>query len=447
MEAQNQKRNAINSKSGIIQSGSGFKYLLLIAILIIAACTNRDTAHEHETYTCPMHPTVVADRPGTCPVCGMDLVRKARPGEEVEITEDIARLLKSPGEVIVSSVRTISGQYKSLPVAVQAQGIVTYDTRNIYTIPARVGGRLEKVFLKFPFQSVSKGQKIAEIYSPELITAQRELLYLSEHDPDNTSLINGAKARLELLGMSSRQIDDLIRRKQAKSTFAVYSPYAGYVITDTPVPSATVATASPASTGSGMADGMGSAPSGGSTSSPSTQSSRSGLLVREGDYINAGQNLFTIVNNDALRIELNVPGIYSRAIAEGSKVELSFGEGRSASATIDFVQPFFAEAQEFLKVRVYTRETEGLPVGHLVSATLHLETTEALWVPREAVLDLGLKKVVFLKNRGVFKPKEVLTGSKADGMIEIVKGLASSDEIAADAHFMVDSEGFVNMVN
>ena len=146
-------------------------------------------------------------------------------------------------------------------------------------------------------------------------------------------------------------------------------------------------------------------------------------------------------------IQHPLPGIYSGGIQQGSKVEISFGDGRTTSATVDFVQPFFAEAQEFLKVRVYTRETEGLPVGRLVNATLHLDATEGLWVPREAVLDIGLKKVVFLKDRGIFKPKEVLTGSKAAGMVEIVKGLASSDEIAANAHFMVDSEGFVDVAN
>ena len=86
-------------------------------------------------------------------------------------------------------------------------------------------------------------------------------------------------------------------------------------------------------------------------------------------------------------------------------------------------------------------------MGHLVSANIRLSTTEALWVPHEAVLDLGLKKVVFLKERGVFKPKQVFTGSEAEGMVEIVKGLASSDEIAANAHFMVDSEGFVDVAN
>ena len=148
--------------------------IALILILTVAACVDKSSSHEHDTYTCPMHPTVISDKQGTCPVCGMDLVRKARPGEEIKITEDLARLIKSPNETVVSSIRTIKGEFKSMPVSVEAQGLVTYDTRNIYTIPARTGGRLEKVFLKYTFQPVRKGQKVAEIYSPELSTAQRE---------------------------------------------------------------------------------------------------------------------------------------------------------------------------------------------------------------------------------------------------------------------------------
>src|SRR5687767_6956281 len=159
---------------------------LFIVLLFALGCNKSDEHAEHaDTYTCPMHPTVISDKPGTCPVCGMDLVRKARAGEEVEITEDLSKLIKSPNETVIAAIKTIKGEYKSMPVSTEAQGIVTYDTRNIYTIPARIGGRLEKVFIKYAFQQVRKGEKVAEIYSPELVTAQRELVFLREHDSKN----------------------------------------------------------------------------------------------------------------------------------------------------------------------------------------------------------------------------------------------------------------------
>ena len=204
----------------------------LLLAFAITSCNSNKHAEHADTYTCPMHPTVISEKPGVCPVCGMDLVRKAREGEEVKITEDLAKLIKSPNEVVASSIKTIKPTYKAMDGSIEALGVVTYDSRNVYTVPARIGGRLEKVYLKYPFQKVSKGQKIAEIYSPELITAQREFLYLLENDPGNTDLINGSKNKLLLLGFSSAQIDELIRRKEPSLTFSIYSAYDGYVIKD-----------------------------------------------------------------------------------------------------------------------------------------------------------------------------------------------------------------------
>ena len=96
---------------------------------------------------------------------------------------------------------------------------------------------------------------------------------------------------------------------------------------------------------------------------------------------------------------------------------------------------------------MYTSKTEGLHIGHLVNAKISLGSRESLWVPKEAVLDLGAQKIVFLKDRGTLKPKEVSAGITAQGMIEIKGGLASSEEIAANAHYLVDSESFIKPVN
>lgn len=412
--------------------------------LLLLACSAEESSHGDDTYTCPMHPTVVSDRPGTCPICGMDLVRKARPGEAVEITEDLSQLLRSPSQTVLASVNTIKAEYKSVPVTIHAQGVVTYDTRNIYTIPARIGGRLEKVYLKYTFQQVAKGQKIAEIYSPELITAQRELIFLLENDPDNRSLIEASRKKLELLGMTTGQINAVAERKEAASTISVYSPHSGYLINGQQAPSASAAMPSAQPSGGGMSNGMNA-----SGAKPPRQlqgtSNLGGDLVREGDYVTAGETLFTLVNANALRIELNLPGSYTGMVKEGNTVHLDLGNGQTGIATVDFIQPFFGEDQEFMKIRVYTDLTSGLQVGHLVNATINLESRESLWVPREAVLDLGTKTIVFLKDRGILKPKEVTTGMTSEGLIEIKAGLASSEEIAANAQFLVDSESFIRV--
>ncbi len=423
--------------------------IALAALLTLASCAgNGDHAGHNDTYTCPMHPTVVSDRPATCPVCGMDLVRKARPGEEVEITEDLARLIESPNEVVVGNIRTIKATYKPQPVSVEAKGLVTYDTRNIHTIASRIGGRLEKVYLKYAFQPVKKGQPVAEIYSPELITSQRELLFLRKNDPDNAVLIDGAKRKLELLGMTPAQIGRLIERSETTDRFTVYSPYSGYLITGentqaaSPGVSANSATASDGM-GNGMGGGMGTSLPRAAGTSNATAGSESGTVIREGSYVSAGSPMFTVVNTDALRIELDLTAAQGASLQRGDSISLDYGAGRKEKTTIDLVQPFFNEGQDFVKIRVITNRTEALHIGELVSATIQLPARESLWVPREAILDLGTERIVFIKERGVLKPKQVTTGMKVNGEIEITGGLASSDEIAANAQYLIDSENFV----
>lgn len=419
--------------------------MLLILTALVASCNKGDHAEHADTYTCPMHPTVISDKPGSCPVCGMDLVKKARPGEEVEITEDLSKLIKSPNETVIASIKTIKGEYKSMAVSTEAQGVVTYDSRNIYTIPTRIGGRLEKVFLKYPFQQVRKGQKVAEIYSPELLTAQRELIFLLENDSENQALIQSAKERLKLLGSNDSQIKDLTQSKEPKNTFAIYSPYDGYIISDTQqTPAAPMISQNASTSTGGMRDGMGGSTSTSSTATTGTSSpNASDALIREGSYASSGQTLFKVVNPSALRVELNIASTLTGTVKKGGKVMLDFGDEHSDEGTVDFVQPFFNEGQEFLTVRVYTKKTDRLHIGHLVKAVIESSPVEALWVPKEAVLDLGVDDVVFIKEKNVFKPKKVVTGVRTQNQIEVKQGLSSSDEIASNAQYLVDSESFI----
>jgi membrane fusion protein, copper/silver efflux system len=429
--------SAYRSKLKIrVQAWFAYSTIVLLALLLFA-CHTKETA-QHDTYTCPMHPTVISDKPGTCPVCAMDLVRKAREGEEVKITEDLVQSTKSPNEVVIASVKTVKAEHRALPVALTVQGIVTYDTRYTYTIPARVGGRLEKVYIKYAFQPVHKGQKIAEIYSPELLAAQRELLYLVKNDASNTLLIESAKSKLYLLGATQQQVDNLVRQEKISNTFTIYSPYDGYVIGESNVPATTPATSQSAS-GGGMGDAMGGIPvaSGSNAAAGVTSSS----ILREGTYVSTGATLFRVVNTSALRIELDLPIQDTDLVKKGDAIELDLGNTGTQKATIDFVQPFFNQQENFIKARVYLKNT-SLPIGQFVKATVFIKAKEALWLPKESVQDLGLQKIVFIKDRGVFKPQPVTTGVIADNFV-MVKGISSADEIAANAQYLVDSESFI----
>lgn len=420
-----------------------YSSLTLLLSVLILSCSTKDSAHEHtETYTCPMHPTVVSDRPSTCPVCGMDLVRKARPGEEVKITEDLAKLIKSPNETVIASIKTIRGDFKSMPSTLTLNGIVTYDTRNIYSIPTRVGGRLEKVFLRYNFQPVSKGQKIAEVYSAELVNAQRELVYLLQKDGENVAMIKAAKNKLSLLGATAQQIETLTKNQEVLYTFSIYSSYSGYVISETqPAPSAPVnASASESSDGMGMGGSTTPSPASANQTSPQTST-----LLREGNYVSTGQVLFKVVNSNSVWLEFNVPSSQGNQIKTGSELNL-IKDGSSVKIKVDFIEPFSEAGEDFVRLRSYYKG-DDLSVGQFVQATLTTISKESLWLPKEAVTDLGTKKIIFIKERGQFKPKEVETGIRSDGWIEITKGLTSGDEVASNAQYLIDSESFVKTSN
>lgn len=114
--------------------------LFLVVGFAVAACSVEEKTHaEGETeYTCPMHPQVVKSEPGSCPICGMDLVPKAVQGEGVELTEDLAFLLKPTNTTVVSNIATIKPVQKTVEATVQLDGIITYDPRRVYSVPALI---------------------------------------------------------------------------------------------------------------------------------------------------------------------------------------------------------------------------------------------------------------------------------------------------------------------
>lgn len=373
----------------------------------------------------------------------MDLVRKTPSGGELEIDQDLTKLMKSPNQAVISSIATIKPEYKSVAVSAEAVGIVTYDTRYLYTISVRVAGRIEKMYLKYEFQKVKKGEKIAEIYSPELITAQRELLYVIEKDGGNNELVASAKQKLKLLGLSASEVSNLIAIGKIQNSFPLHSPYDGYLIINEASP---VSQSYQRSSADGMSE-MNSASSGIVSSDPIEMEVSSATLVREGDYVSADETLARIVNLSALRIELDVRAVQVEGITRGDQVELDFGNGNKETASVDFVQPFYNQGENFAKIRVYLRNAERLRIGQLVRAKIKLKPKEALWIPMQSVVDLGMDKIVFVKDRGLLRPQKITTGIRENNLIEVKGGLTSSDEIASNAQYLVDSESFIKPLN
>lgn len=404
----------------------------LLATVFLAACSTREKG-DQKTYTCSMHPTIISEKPGTCPVCGMALLVREGKENSAEITPSLSKLTHSPNEVIVATVRTSKPEFKSIPLVLEAPGKVTYDPRYKYTIPARISGRLEKVYVKYPYQAINQGQKIAEVYSPELISVQRELLYLIANDSGNSELIGHAKQRLLLLGATRNQVNTLINRGEVANTFEIRSPYDGFVLEGDQNSSGE----------SGIGEG-GMPGDDRGTSATYAKGSPSAFL-REGDYVTSGQKLFSVANTSSMRIELDIPALQGQRIHLKDKVELILDNAITQDAWIDFIQPFISDGEAFLKIRIYLKPESAIQIGQLVNATIKTAPLEGLWLEREAVLDTGSDKIVFVKDDGTFKPKKISTGMQSGHLIEVKSGITASDEVASNAHYLVDSQSLIKI--
>jgi Cu(I)/Ag(I) efflux system membrane fusion protein len=336
---------------------------------------------------------------------------------------------------------------------VNLDGVISYDPRQVYSVPARIGGRIERLFVKFNFQPIRKGQKLLEIYSPDLITAQQELLYLVQSAPEDKQLQQAARQKLRLLGATNDQINQLIRTGKASYAFALYSPHDGYVtglnITAPAAPPAAGA-AAPAADGGmdGMSGGAGASPA--TTASPSPMAGGGEIQLREGMYVSAGQPLVRVVNPKQLWAEFNVPAGQVKMLAKGTPVQISFPQlpGEKLAAQVDFLQPYYQEGENFARIRVYLPGNhKGAMAGQLVSAQVTRTTGAgaALWIPKEAVLDLGTRSVAFKKVDGVFEPVLVTPGMTEGKQTLVVSGLQRKDIIAANAQYLVDSESFIKV--
>ncbi len=436
-----------------------FALLILMLGLIVACNSEKEKqVHVHDEYTCPMHPQITQDKPGTCPICGMDLVKKSGAVQSVAVSEEMRDLIKPTNSSVVAAIETIRPERKTLPVNVTAPGVVSYDTRKTYSVPVRFGGRIEKLYLKYNYQPVRKGQVIMEVYSPELITAQRELLYVASQHKEHIEIIESAKQKLQLLGLTNEQIENIIKTGKESFAFPVFSPYSGYIV-ESNIALPEVSTASGASStsmgGGGMNKKSGGAMGGGVQPNNAMNTANSSpamggqFSIREGMYLTTGQSLFKVVDGTRLWAELYFPAKEGAQIRKGVLIELHVkGTQETIRAKVDFIQPFFSEGKQFLQVRSYINaNVNEIRVGQLLTAHVTETHSQALWIPKKAILDLGVQQIVFIKEKATYIPFKVKTGLETNGWIEITEGLDESVEIAANAQYLVDSESFIKVIN
>jgi Cu(I)/Ag(I) efflux system membrane fusion protein len=337
----------------------------------------------------------------------------------------LVTLINPTNAFVVSSIPVTAVVKRQEDIEIEALGSIAYDTRYVNNISSRVEGRIEKLYVRYRFQQVKKGQKIMEVYSPELVTAQEELLFLTKQDPDNQLMIQAAKQKLINLGMETVQVMEVVKSGKAKLTVTIYSPYSGHIHE---------------SGGTAM------------NNSPGAMKDLSllteELSLKEGMYLRKGQSVFTVFDPGKAWAVLNIYDENQALVKVGNPVRVvpETAPDKDFRARLDVLEPFYRKDQKTMTARVYfNNSVQHIPIGSQVRCTIFGNARDAQWLPKEAVLTMGLDKVVFLRSSGGFRASKVTTGVVHDGHVQIKSGLSATDSVAVNAQYLMDSESFIKV--
>lgn len=347
-------------------------------------------------WVAPMDANYKKDKPGKSPM-GMDLVAVYDDGGKGPD--------EGPGAIRISSdvvnnlgVRTVTVQYKRLHTQINTVGYVTYDEDKLVDIHPRVQGWIEKLYVKAVGDPVKKNQPLYDIYSPELVNAQEELLLALDHK--NKRLISAAENRLATLQLPKSTIVKLKNMKEVQQTITFYSPQNGVI---------------------------------------------ENLKIREGSFVQPSSTLMSIGDLSEVWVEAEVFERQAGQVKRGAPVTmtLDYLPGKTWKGLVDYVYPTLEAKTRTLKVRVrFDNENGDFKPNMFAQIAIHTTADEqALLIPKEALIRTGNQdRVVLALGEGSFKSIEVSVGRYNSESVEILKGLSEGDKVVSSAQFLLDSE-------
>ena len=357
--------------------------------------------------------------------------------DSTKVNEAIRMISRPANQVVLSSQKTIKLSQNLSKQTITASGYIAFDERRNNKVAIRTSGRIEKLYVKYNYQFVKKGERIAELYSPELNTYQEEYLFLLKSGED--SLATKAKQKLILLGLLESQIQQIEKSNSVAHAITITSPIDGFIRF---------------SLERGSSEEMETPPStglGAMSEASSSSSVASTGQIREGMYVNKGQTLFVVNDFRKVWALLSVNISSQVQLKKGVPVTIySEVQTDSINANIDLVEPVYEDKQRFVRARIYLDNPGRIfKINSFIKGKISIQAN-TLTVPLSSVYDLGSRKIVWVKREisssgiGLFEPQVVTIGMTLDNWIEIITGLKGDEEIALDAGYMLDSESILN---
>lgn len=395
------------NKSRLVIVGSILLGLLLGWILFGGNSASSETNHkqhvaskhsEENIWTCSMHPQIRQSEPGDCPICGMELIPLQKRREADQSVVYLSEYAKKLG-----NVQTIRVGTKSATNEIRLNGKVVVDERQSYSQSTHISGRIERLYVNFTGEKVTRGQALAQIYSPELVTAQEELLQAYFIRETNPRLFLAAKEKLQNWKIGQNQITQILERGKPSERFTIRADVSGIVTKK---------------------------------------------MVELGDYVQRGEPIYEIANLNQVWILFDVYEDQMGWIEEGSKIEFTVASlpGETFEGKVEFVEPLVNQQTRVSTARVVVNNENGqLKPGMfatgIVTIPMSEKATNSLTVPKSAVLWTGERSVVYVEveNGSGFQLREVVLGASFGDSYIISEGLERGEKIVVNGTFTVDA--------
>lgn len=392
---------------------------LLLGWFLFGGSSNNETNPNHDTiqetnkmWTCSMHPQIMQQEAGNCPICGMDLIPATSTSEGLRV--DQFKLTENA--MALANIQTsVVGNGKIEDNTIKLSGKIAENEEANAVQVSYFSGRLEQLNVSFTGEEVQKGQLLATIYSPELYAAQQELIIAASLKESQPELYNAVRNKLKLWKLSESQINQIEKTGKVKENFPVYANVSGTV---------------------------------------------SEKLVAQGDYIKQGQPLLKIANLNTVWANFDVYENQINLFKKGQDITITTNTSanKEFKGNVDFIDPVLDTRTRTIKLRVVlNNKSDVFKPGQFVEGKIKGITSnkgQVLAIPSTAVLWTGERSVVYVKpnpDQPVFEMREITLGNQIGDNYEVLEGLNNGDEIVTNGAFTVDAaaqlQGKKSMMN